>query len=307
MGQQKPLMLLLVVAFFYGTSFPAVNLSLRHISPEQLLFMRFGIASLVGVLLFPRSFIKVLRTRKLVLLGIINGVSYLIQFIGQQWTPAGQASVFVSTYALFVPLIGLFLIHEPYSKPFAVGTLIAFVGVLLITLVDSDNLDHSIDLYLSGAVLIIFSAFVWAFYIVLSREIQISDEDGLTRITPEDTYYASVFYTSLTGLVGMSIFSSEVKIIIEFDILLLILYLGLFATLVPFFLYQWVLSKMKAGVTSTVILGQVVVAFIFSVVFLGESPGLSQVVGSLLVVLGILLVLKTNQRQEEERHQPQEV
>ncbi|MHA1444353.1 MAG: EamA family transporter, partial [Candidatus Hodarchaeales archaeon] len=83
---------LIVATILWGTTYSISKIGLSVLTPPipplGYLFLRFSIALLVLIPLFPfltsRQNLKSLLTDKFViLLGIVNGSSYILQFIGQ--------------------------------------------------------------------------------------------------------------------------------------------------------------------------------------------------------------------------------
>ena len=123
---------ILIAAFIWGTSFPAITIGLRYTNPEMLLFLRYSLATIISFILFPNTIIK-LKDKNLIIIGLFNGLAYLLQFIGQEFVPAGQSSILVNFYSVLVPIIAIFILHEKPSKTIILALIIGFTGVILLT------------------------------------------------------------------------------------------------------------------------------------------------------------------------------
>ena len=112
-------LLVAAAALLWGTSFVAVRWGLENeMNPLFFVSLRFLIAAL---LFLPIAMLKVAGIKRLllspsiILLGFINAIGFAFQFIGQKFTTAGNASLFVNFYVILVPLLAPLLLPERYS------------------------------------------------------------------------------------------------------------------------------------------------------------------------------------------------
>jgi drug/metabolite transporter (DMT)-like permease len=83
----------------WGTSFPVIKVGLTYTDPFAFLFWRFLVSSvlLVVVMLLLRKLeFKMADSKLLVFLGITNGVGYLLQYVGMNYTTAAKAALFTT-------------------------------------------------------------------------------------------------------------------------------------------------------------------------------------------------------------------
>lgn len=276
----------------WGTSFPAVSVGLEYTSPEMLLFVRFSLATIIGFMLFPSTIIR-LKEYPLIIIGLFNALGYLIQFIGQKYVPAGQASILLNFYSVIVPITAFFILHEIPSKKVILAVFIGFFGVILLTGYQQD-ISVSYNQYLLGAVEILFSGILWAFYVVYSKKVMIKDElnqKKSSNYSNQDVFNASMFYTALTALISLFFVPpsfSQVNI----QLLTIAIYLGLFPSVLAFLLYLISLEHIKATTASIILLSQVIVAYTISIIFLNETIGFYQIIGTLFILIAVYLVVK---------------
>jgi drug/metabolite transporter (DMT)-like permease len=120
------------------------------------------------------------------------------------------------------------------------------------------------------------SAFAFAFYIVFSKH-------GLHRYRPETV----LFYTFTLAALLWAIVTPPWKIVgagYSATLWMLFLVLGVFSTLVPFFLFYAGLRRMPAAETGIVATLEPLVAVLSAAVFLGEGLGVRQWIGAGLVL-----------------------
>src|SRR2546423_12059531 len=95
-------LLLVFLTFLWGSSFVVIKNVEHHISPGTLVFLRFGIATLILSPFFRAG-------KSLWLAGLELGfwlwAGFLTQAIGLQYTAAGRGAFVTSLSVIFVPLL----------------------------------------------------------------------------------------------------------------------------------------------------------------------------------------------------------
>lgn len=142
--QFKGIIILLIAAFIWGSTFVAQRLGAMVMGPFTFLFWRSLTAC---AFLYPLSFIikcynktpfikKTKNYFPIILLLFLCGLSLFIasflQQIGLKTTTAGKSGFLTSLYILFVPLLGL-LLHKKVTPRIWIGILIACIGSFLLS------------------------------------------------------------------------------------------------------------------------------------------------------------------------------
>lgn len=294
----KYIIFIILASFIWGTSFPAIAIGLKYTSPELLLFLRFLIATVISFIVFPGTITR-LKDKNLVVIGVFNGFAYLLQFIGQKSVPAGQSSILVNFYSVLVPIISLFILHEKPSKTIIGTVVIGFTGVVFLTGY-SNSISTSYQNYLFGVIIIFFSGVSWAFYVVFTKKFQLEKdkENKLTqKYSVQELFTASMFYTALIAFISLLFIKNPVSEI-KIESIIVSSYLAIFATVIAFLLYLVGLEKLSATKVSIILLLEVVIAYILSILFLGEIITVLQSIGSVFIVLSIVLVVKMTNKDE---------
>ncbi len=288
----------IIASFIWGTSFPTITFGLKKTNPELLLFLRFFIATIISFFLFPNT-IKRLKEKKLIMIGLFNGLAYLLQFIGQKYVPAGQSSILVNFYSILVPIIAIFVLKEVPSKRVLFALIIGFSGVIFLTGYSSD-IEVSVTNYLLGVITIFFSGVSWAFYVVYTKKFQLElnvDNQVELRYSNEDLFSASMFYTMVIAFFSMFLVpfsNSDINI----EMVLISLYLAVFASVIAFLLYLSALKKISATKVSIILLLEVLVSYFFSILLLKENITILKITGSLLIIGSIIIVITSTAKQK---------
>ena len=118
-NKKKALLLTVLAGFLWGTSFPAIKIGLQYMDAYTFVFLRFFVASLImlSVLLLTKNFsFKFDKKRLILFLGVINGVAYLLQYIGMVFTTAAKSSLFVNLSAVWVAVISPLALKEHLGR-----------------------------------------------------------------------------------------------------------------------------------------------------------------------------------------------
>ncbi len=166
-------LLLLLAAFFWGTTFVAQRLGMEHVGPMTYNALRFavGALTLLPVILAFRSseehagrglphqtsYRFLLCGGALAGLALFGGAS--MQQIGLIYTTAGKASFITSLYVVLVPIVGLFL-GQRCGWPVWVGAGLAVAGLYLLSITESFTIAR-------GDLLILVGAFFWTIHVLL--------------------------------------------------------------------------------------------------------------------------------------------
>ncbi|MGA3289197.1 MAG: DMT family transporter [Candidatus Bathyarchaeia archaeon] len=165
--QAKAVFLTVLAGVLWGTSFPAIKIGLNYVNSYVFVFLRFLLASVLMflILLSTKKLTYPIKQKKLIFfLGVINGVAYLLQYIGMNSTSAAKAALFVNLSAVWVALLSPKLHGETLGRRKILSVLAAVTGVVFVT----TNLDFSMlsGGQLTGDFLLITSGVIWAFFII---------------------------------------------------------------------------------------------------------------------------------------------
>ena len=161
--------LLLVAAFFWGTTFVAQRMGMEHLGPMTYNALRFavGALTLMPVLLVFRKAGEAVEprrgTRFLLWGGVLAGLALFggasMQQMGLVYATAGKASFITSLYVVLVPIAGLFLGHRCGWAVWA-GAALAVAGLYLLSVTESFTVGR-------GDLLVLVGAFFWTVHVLL--------------------------------------------------------------------------------------------------------------------------------------------
>ena len=289
--KQKAILLTIFAGILWGTSFPAIKIGLNYVDPINFVFLRFLIASIV-------MFIAVLATKKfefkmhnkklLVFLGITNGVAYLLQYIGMNYTSAAKASLFVNLSAIWVVLISALTIGEYFGKNKTLGIISGVIGLFLVT--TNLNLEMLSGGQLIGDLILILAGIVWAFFIVYNK-ILVNNDKGLIQSI------IWILPITLLPTIPFVLLSPNNILLIPIEGWIAIFYTAVFCWVIPYYLWLEGLKHISASTSTILLLTEILVATTISVIFLEEIITLATGIGAIFIIAALIIVSKqSNQK-----------
>jgi len=129
-------LMLLVVAIIWGIAPPVIKYTLQGFSPEIFLTYRFGISTILAIIIFsiggfhiPRDFRTIVT---IVIYGFINSVVALsFLFFGMENTTVLETGLITLSSPLIISAAGVYLLHEHVTKREKIGMTIAMLGTAL--------------------------------------------------------------------------------------------------------------------------------------------------------------------------------
>lgn len=221
---------------------------------------------------------------RLPLLGFCIAATITSQFLGTALASAHDGALLTTITPLFiVPLAWLLLGERPSWRVIA-GTLLALIGVVII--VGSEQGDggeiqaHSV---LLGDGLLIISAFFWALFTVLGTPL-VRKHSALV-VTTYGTLWSLFFFVPL----ALWELCQHPPLSFSLSSLGSVLYLGLGATALAWFLWYRGVERLPTGVAAIFFFAQPLVGGLLSALLLHEALGAGFWLGGLVLALGIVL------------------
>ncbi len=285
-------LIMLTVAMVWGGAFPAIKVALQHLEPAHVALGRFLVAAVpFGVVLAIRGPPR-FDTRELLLLPLLGFLSVAFYHVslnwGEQFTPAGTASLIIVSAPLWTALFSWLAGHDEMTPRKITGVLTAFTGVVLIVLRGRPQVDLGIG-YTTGALAILGSAVAWAIYTVLSK--------------PMLERHGSLPFTAATSIVGTALLTPALPAFPAsaqaggLVLLGALLFLGLLSTFYGVSAYIHSLKRLTPTETMVYVFLSPVFALVTSYLLLGETVTIWAILGGVLVVVGVLL---TNRPAEDQ-------
>ncbi len=279
--------LLLLVALVWAANFSIVKSSLPYIDPMSFNAFRFAISIvlMVGILVGKGGFKPVpwKDVPALFALGLLGNTAYQLFFIfGLNLTHSANASVMLGTIPVWVALVSHFFFDEKMTRFRTIGVSLTFGGIILILTGSGKELSFgSGTLY--GDMLTLGSALVFGTYTVLSK-------DFLKRYAPlQLTVMSMVSGGGVLVLAAIPDLMVLEYAAIPFSAWMGALYSGLLSVGIAYIIWNHALNQVGAVRTATYQNLVPVLGVLIGYFLMGEPLAALQMVGSLVVISGIIV------------------
>ena len=278
------LILTILAGVLWGTSFPAIKIGLQHMDAYTFVFLRFLVASLVmlaALAVVRKVNLRLPRKRLILLLGIVNGVAYLMQYAGMVFTSAAKASLLVNLSIIWVAILSPFLLKEHLGWKKAIGVTVSLLGVFFMTTnLSFSSLEQGT---IVGDVLVIGAGIAWAVFILYSKPLATDGKNRLQSMT-------LLLLFTLMPLLPAFLFSAGSIASVGAIGWLVILYTAVFCWVVPYYLWMKGLEHLSPVTSAVVLLTEIIVAVTVATLFLGEAFTFISGIGAILIVVAIIMV-----------------
>ncbi|MEM8639907.1 MAG: DMT family transporter [Cyanobacteria bacterium P01_G01_bin.54] len=273
----------------WGGSFVAGRAAVQAADPLNVAFCRYGIATLLLLLLTWRveGGLPALKSRQIpgiLLLGLTGVFGYnLLFFLALEQVSASRAALVITTNPAFIALGAAWLYRERLSWQKLLGIGAALAGAAIVisrgdwALIWSGGVTLG-DLYLLGGIA------TWTAYSLLGKAV-------MRSLSPlAATTYACLVGTPLLLIPALG--ANLITALPQFSLAAWgsTLYLAILGTVLPFWWYYEGMQAIGAAKAAIYITFVPVVAVLLAALLLGEVLTGAIAVGGLLVVAGILLV-----------------
>jgi drug/metabolite transporter (DMT)-like permease len=218
--------------------------------------------------------------------GVFSGLDLGIWSIALGFTSAASATLLGNTAPLWVALGALIIFKEKLKQKYWIGLSLAMAGASLI--VGADFLLHPNLGW--GDLVAVLTGFLYAGY-YLTTEFGRRSIDAIS-------YIWLVFLSASTTLFIMNLFLGNSFMGYSRQTFIIFLATAIISQLIGYLMSSYALGHLPASVVSVTMIGQPVVTAIIAIPLLGETPGISQMMGGILALAGIYLVNISHERKD---------
>jgi len=281
-------MYLTLAASIWGGMYVVSKMVLAIIPPLELVWLRYLVALFTLVICgFATGQSWKLQRKDTLLISLIGLIGYFIsiwaQFAGTQLSSAQMGAMITSATPAFMVLFARILLKERITFRKGLSVLLATIGVFCI--IGVGNAGNSSQL---GGMILGIAALTWALMSVLVKRVPSSYSQLVVT-----TYAILVATIAMTPLV-----ITQVDVVRFQQVMLQplvwggILYLGVVSTAGAFFFWNKGLQMVDATRAGVYFFFQPLVGTLLGYLFLGEQVGIGFWIGTLLILMGVLLVVK---------------
>ncbi|URZ02712.1 DMT family transporter [Clostridium felsineum] len=278
----KSNIILLITALIWGLAFTAQSVGMKYVGPFTFNGIRFilGAISILPVLYFLKdeNTEKDNKYAKMamiggVICGIVNFAGTTFQQIGLIHTTVGKAGFITGLYIVIVPILGVFLKQKLGINSW-IGALFALIGLYFLCNTNGFSIGY-------GEIMEILGAFCFA--------VQILVVDYFSKRA--SSYKLAFFQYISCGVISMiiALFTENITIHSLYGAAVPILYGGLGSVGIAYTLQIIGQRDAKPSHAAIIMSMESVFGAIGGAIILGESMGVKNLIGCMLMLLGMLV------------------
>lgn len=281
-------MAVLVVAIWGETFVSSKVLLGAGLMPADIFFFRFVMAYVCMSIFSHNRLWADSWKHELMLfaLGVLGGSLYFLsENMALMYSTASNVAILVgSTPLMTALLLSLFYKEERLHGKQIVGSVIAFVGMALVVL----NGQLVLHLNPRGDVLALCAALTWGFYsLVIKKLSSVYDASFITR---------KVFAYGILSIIPYFFFveplQTDLNCLQQPKVWINLVYLGLVASMLCYYMWNWVLSRLGTVRATNIIYLQAFFTMIVSYIVLSERITLMAISGSVILILGMVMAVR---------------
>lgn len=287
--QNLALLAAISVCAIWGETFVSSKILLQAgLLPSDIFFIRFCIAYLC-MCLFSHARWKAQSWKDELLLLSLGATGGSIYFLSENmalmYSTASNVAILVGTTPLVTALLlSLFYKEERMNRRQVVGSVVAFMGMILVIL----NGRFVLHLNPKGDILALGASLTWGFYSLIIKRLSVRyDSLFITR-----KVFGYGIVTLLPYLAFVSPLNIDLNILSRPQVWGNLLYLGFVASMLCYFTWNWALTKLGTVRATNVIYLQSFFTMLFSYLILNERITLMAITGTFVLIVGMAMTAK---------------
>lgn len=287
--------LMLLIAILWGYAWVVMKASLEYMGPFTFTSFRFAIGSLTLLLIVwvlklglpPKKYVK-----HLIVVGLLQTAAvFLLVMYGLMFVDAGKSSVLLYSMPIWSSLLAVRFLGEKLELKQLIGLSIGFIGLL--TILGWDIWIGQTPEMIIGELLIVIAAVVWAVSNIYFR----LHVESLPKI--QSSAYQMTFGT-IGILLATLLMEWGEPIVWNATSIFYIVFAGVIASALCFTLWFMILSMIDMVTATIAMLFVPISGLILSAIILGEEMTVSIIVGSGLIIAGIMIAQKKQSSDKKE-------
>ena len=255
-----------------------------------LLTLRFGMSlpffMIIGLFRYKKGHFKAVSGKDFGIIAILSLLGYYwaswFDFRGLQYISAGLERIILFSYPTLVIIFSSIFLGKKISRNGVIALVITYLGIAIIAL---DPKILSSKNFALGAGLVLISSVTYALYLTFGGEM-------IKKYGSINFNTLAMIFSSVYVIIHFEAFTNVAIFELPDGVYLYGLALAIVSTVIPTFLVMEGIKLLGAGLGS--IVGSIgpVATVILGYIFLGETLSLQEILGSVLVLIGVLIIGK---------------
>ncbi len=282
--KHKIILAYILITLLWGSTWLAIRVGLDSLTPMFAVGLRFFVASFFILIVMKIANVKLQTDALSIKLYIFLGFfSFIIPFSlvywAEQFVPSGLTSVVFSVFPFIVIFFSWVMIpNEKIGIYKILGSLMGFIGIAIIFW---EDITFDFSEYSLGMIATLASAAIQGFVAVVVKK------HG-RNLNPLSMNFIPLLLTGVVLIPVGLIFENSASLVFDSKAIYSILYLSFFGTVVTFTTYFWLMKKISVVILSLSTFLTPIIALLLGVIILHEKFTVYHLVGSSLVLIGIL-------------------
>ncbi len=278
----------LVLCLIWGTTWLFIKVGLEEIPPFTFALLRFIVSIIiVGAIILVSRIGLPANARDWRLLAITGVLQFSINYSLVFWSELHISSGLAAVLQAMIPVFGLILaaVYLPEEKITMLKIAALGIGVAGVGVIFYEQLSIESTMAFAGSVAIVIGAFAAA------------QASILTKAKGGNMHPAILLFGQMVcgiGPIFVIVFLREgnpFNLNITFSGIFSIMYLAVLGTVVSFWLYYWLLSRIESTKAMTIALVTPLVAVVCGNLFLGEKLRTQTIAGGALILASVGLIV----------------
>lgn len=275
---------LLIVSVIWAFSFGLIKGKLAGLDSHFVAFARLAISFIFFAPFLKTKGLDIKNLRTAIVIGAIQfGLMYIFYIHAYNYLQAWQIALFTVFTPIYVSLIND-LIHKKFNGLFLLAAVLAIIGAGII--VFKDIASYELQL---GFLLIQISNICFALGQVLYKKLKNDNPKTKNAVLFSWLYMGAFVLSGINSLIMTNWAALEINSIQIYTLL----YLGVLASAIGFFLWNFGATKVNAGTLAVFNNLKVPLGVIFAITFFGESADIEKIIiGGIIILLAIFITEK---------------
>lgn len=280
-NKQKGLTFVILSSILLSLSYIFFTILLKKESISSVLFYWFLSAFIFSLVFSFREKHKILheiknKIRPLIFLGLAEGLASILFLTGLKNIGPILTSFMTQFVFVFILIYSLILLKEKFNFYEFLGITLAIIGVFVI------NWNQGIS-FVSGTFLILLASLFFATSSFIAKKY-------IKNISPKTINLVRLFFIAIFGLLYS--FIQNININLEITSIPITILGAFLCAFLGFEFFYNSLKYLKLGTSNTIRALSPIFTIFFAFIIFSELPNFIQIIGSFLILVGILLLIK---------------
>jgi len=273
---------LLITVLFWGFSYIAIKVTLKYLTPVEMIAARFvlGGLTLLIIIFFKRLSLGIKgQTKYLLISALILFLHFWVMATGMISTTATNTAWILTTAPIFIAILSFIILREPFGRFQIGGVVLATIGVLF--LVSKGNFGAFGWISSTGDWIVLGSCVTWAFYTIVTR-----------KLTKQLNPLVATFW--MIALAGMAIVPYSLimnggnkYMTLPSDGAIALVFLGVGCLAISFWSWSEGLSKKPAGEVGIYLYLEPLFTMAGAAILIREPITIWIILGALFIISGV--------------------